>query len=52
MCSVRRFLFLEAFDFWLAHNRGLNDMIDEFLLHLPFREKGHFLWLVKVCALL
>ena len=25
-------------------------IIEEFLLHLPFRENGRFLWLARVCS--
>lgn len=36
----------------LAYQRDVNRSIREFFLHLPFREKGPFLWLrVCVCIL-
>lgn len=27
-------------------------MIEEFLLHLPFCERGRFLWMAEVCAIM
>lgn len=32
-----------------ARHRDAKDMIEKFPLNLPFRERGHFLWLASVC---
>ena len=39
-------------DVSIAGQRDVRAMIKEFLLHLPFREKGRFLWLFGVCAIM
>lgn len=36
----------------IACCRGTRDIIKEFLLHPPFREKGQFLWLARICAIM
>lgn len=34
----------------LVPQRSVSGLLGEFLLHLPFREKGCFLWEARVCA--
>lgn len=32
--------------------KDVSSMIEEFLLHLPFKDRGCFLWFAGVCAVL
>lgn len=47
-------IFFKAFGVSIAYClfRGTRDIIEEFLLHPPFREKGQFLWLARICAIM
>lgn len=52
MCEVVRSDFFETFGVLLLWHRKICDMIGEFFLYLPIREKGWFLWLAQVCAIM
>lgn len=43
---------MQEFDIQIAGGRDISVMTEEFLLHLPFKEKGCLLWLAGVCAVL
>ena len=44
--------FFQEFGISFAGTRSVRAMIEEFLLHSPFRDKGSFLWLAGVCAVM
>lgn len=44
--------FFEEFNFQAAQSRNVCLMVEKFLLHLLLCEKGRFLWLQGVCAIL
>lgn len=43
--------FLKEFGVCFVGSRSVKVMTDEFLLCLPFNDKGGFFWLVGVCAI-
>ena len=53
-CQYARALwssFLQELGVNIAGSRSVRAMIEEFLLHLPFNDKGSFLWVARVCAI-
>lgn len=44
--------FFAEFGLVLAKQKFCREMIEKFLHHPPFREKGKFLWQVGVCVIL
>lgn len=51
LCTIHEELIFEVFGFLLACQRDLNEVIEEFVFHLPFREKGCFFWLAGMCVI-